>query len=643
MKKYSKNRRIILLATLMATSISIAAPSYGLESDNSQIITERKSSQYYNYKKQNITGVTNEKELRIALENPNIEIVEIKNNINIMDKAYIDIKGNEKEIKGNGYTIAHKSQTIDGFYLKSNTKIDNLKIDGGQIYTEGLEKLEIVNNSELNNFYLELGKNGLLENSKVNNSRIYASSNSIIKSSKIKNTYISVSGYKNKDEIVKITNTEIDGSRYFDPPIRIIQGNIELENIKITNPGEHAIRAYGHDIISNIRIKGILEIDGAKDDAIVLEKQLSSKKPSIELYIDGDIKQKGDTYTINAEEEGTYTKVYYDKNKINKVVDKGALTYYSTKNREGNEPNSEVYSEKLAGETEFQTAVKVSNKWKNASDIVIVNSKSIADALSAAPFAKWKNAPILLTEKDKLNSETKQEILRLGAKNIHVIGGESLVSNAITNELKSMNLKVNRVSGNDRYETSLEVAKKLTEGMSNVYHIAVVNGVIGLPDAVSIAPVAGENRMPIVLVSPNEGSKVFDKYIKDMKISKSYIIGNQAAISNEIAIKLPNPERLGGIDRNETNAVIVERFYILEKLNNIFVAKDGMKSSSDLIDALVAGVLAAKEESPVVIVGNKLNDKQKSIISKKQPNKITQIGANGNENAFNELMNMFKN
>ena len=55
-------------------------------------------------------------------------------------------------------------------------------------------------------------------------------------------------------------------------------------------------------------------------------------------------------------------------------------------------------------------------------NVVIVNSSAIVDALSATPFAKMKNAPILLTGAENLNNETKKEITRLGAKNVYVIG-----------------------------------------------------------------------------------------------------------------------------------------------------------------------------------------------------------------------------
>lgn len=48
----------------------------------------------------------------------------------------------------------------------------------------------------------------------------------------------------------------------------------------------------------------------------------------------------------------------------------------------------------------------------------------MVDALWATPFAKMKDAPILLTEKDKLNTQTKIEITRLKAKNVYVIDGK---------------------------------------------------------------------------------------------------------------------------------------------------------------------------------------------------------------------------
>lgn len=302
--------------------------------------------------------------------------------------------------------------------------------------------------------------------------------------------------------------------------------------------------------------------------------------------------------------------------------------------------NPPLTENKLIGDTRYSTAVKISNRgWNNSDNVVIVNSSAMADAISATPFAKSKNAPILLTESNKLNDETKKEISRLKAKNVYVIGGSSVISDNVVSQLKSMNINVDRISGETRYETSLELAKKL----GDISEIAVVNGVTGLPDAVSIAPIAANKNMPIVLSSPNEGIKASDNFIKSKNIKTSYVIGKEGAVSNEVENKLPNVKRLGGENRSETNAVILKTFYTNEELNNIFVAKDGMKNQSDLIDALSVGVLAAKENSPIVIVGNQLDNTQENALSSKNTKKITKVGGNVSEDAFNKLLSIFKN
>ena len=647
---------IILAVALIVANPQITTLSHALEPNTNQATLEKNIEENVPQISEDTKleeVVTNKTELISALKNENTKIIDIKNDIDLPESTIMYIKGNGKEIRGNGNEIRTAKNPESDFvetsriYVEADTKIDNLKLDEIQIRVEYYEiSLDIVNNSEINNGGILFWGDVTLENVKVNNGDIYGYGNIVVDSNKMKNATITYIG--KKDKKLKVINTEMNGKWYSRAPICSESGNIELENVKIINPGDHAIYTMGSkDLGTIIRIKGTLEIDGAKKDAIVLSREYDydpnnppgvNKNP-LELYIDGDIKQKGDTYTIKAE-KGIYTNVYYDESKIKKVIDKWSYVYYSTKNREGNEPQSIVRTNKLIGEDRYQTAIKISKEgWPEARNVVAVNSNSMVDALSATPFALKESAPILLTEKNKLNSETKKEISRLMPENVYVIGGESVVSDSIINELQDMDINVERISGNDRYETSLEIAKKL----GRVSEIAVVNGVKGIPDAVSIAPVAAEKNMPIVLASPNEGTKVFDQYIKENYITKSYIIGKEAAISNEIGNKLPNPELLGGIDRNDTNAVILEKFYTDEKLNNIFIVKDGMKKPDDLIDALAVGVLASEKKSPVVIVGNDLSNKQESLLSKKQPNEITQVGGNGNENVFNKLVNMFKN
>ncbi|MDY3957998.1 cell wall-binding repeat-containing protein, partial [Romboutsia timonensis] len=80
-------------------------------------------------------------------------------------------------------------------------------------------------------------------------------------------------------------------------------------------------------------------------------------------------------------------------------------------------------------------------------------------------------------------------------------------------------------------------------------------------------------------------------------------------------------------DRHETNAQVIKEFYTQKELDNIYVAKSGyVKNNEELVDALTVGVLAAKNDDPVLIVGNNLGDTQESLLKDKKFTKITQVG-----------------
>ena len=299
-----------------------------------------------------------------------------------------------------------------------------------------------------------------------------------------------------------------------------------------------------------------------------------------------------------------------------------------------------VSSENLTGAGRWETAIEVSKKgWTKANEAIIVNDSAIADALAATPFAEAKDAPILLTQKDKLDERTKTELKRLGVKKVYIIGGEDVLTNNVENDLKAQNIEIDRIQGATRELTALEIAKRLDK-IKPISEIAVVNGTTGLSDAVSIAAVAADKDMAIILSNPNEGTKASDEFIKSKNIKTSYVIGGVNAISKDVESKLPNVKRIEGIDRNETNAKVIETFYTEKEIKNAYVAKDGMGKEDYLIDALSVGVLAAKNDSPVIIVGNKLNQMQKDVTNTKSFDTVTQVGGSGNETAFDELKTM---
>ena len=303
---------------------------------------------------------------------------------------------------------------------------------------------------------------------------------------------------------------------------------------------------------------------------------------------------------------------------------------------------AETTNEALIGKNRIETAVKISKDgWNSAEKVILVNDGAIADALTATPLAFAKNAPILLTSKNGLSAQVKAEIKRLDAKNVILIGGNTVLPASIEKELKELGLKPDRIKGETREETALAIAKRL-DAISDVSEIAVVNGTKGLADAVSVAAAAAERHMPILLANPKKGLSASEKFIKDEAIKASYLIGGTTVLPNKMVSSLPGKKRLEGSNRNDTNAKVIETFYKGKELKNVYVAKDGRGGDSQLIDALAVGVLAAKNASPVLIASKNLNAKQVNVINTKEVSNIVQVGGKGNEGAFNQLKEIEK-
>ena len=287
---------------------------------------------------------------------------------------------------------------------------------------------------------------------------------------------------------------------------------------------------------------------------------------------------------------------------------------------------SELQINKISASTNYAMAVEISKKsWESAEDVVLVNSNATVDALMATSFAKSKNAPILLTGSEALNSETKEEILRLSARNIHIIGGTGIVSDKVKSELEAMDLHVSRLGGSDRYSTSLEVAKS----MGNVSEIIALSGKGNVEEIISIATVAADKNMPIVFVPTNGATRELIDFLKKNNIEKTYVIGNEKVVTDNVAKLLPNSERVHG---DHMNVAIIDKFYTSNEIENLFV-------TSNAIDSALVSTLSSKSNSPVLMLKNDISKPEKNLIKSKDVKVLTEIGEVKN---FNDIVKLLK-
>ena len=104
-----------------------------------------------------------------------------------------------------------------------------------------------------------------------------------------------------------------------------------------------------------------------------------------------------------------------------------------------------MYMERVAGKNRFETSVAISKRYTEKADTVILaNGPNEIDALSAAPLAGFHKAPILLVRANEIPEAVKEEISRLGAKNVIIVGGTEAVSKQFEAALVEENYTVSR-------------------------------------------------------------------------------------------------------------------------------------------------------------------------------------------------------
>ncbi|WP_304340830.1 cell wall-binding repeat-containing protein [Metaclostridioides mangenotii] len=326
----------------------------------------------------------------------------------------------------------------------------------------------------------------------------------------------------------------------------------------------------------------------------------------------------------------------------------------------------------LAGDDRFATAVEISkDAYVNdgavpkdgkvqADAVVLVGENAIVDGLASAPLAKQKNAPILLTKADSIPAETMNEIKRIVDKgtDIYLIGGENTISKAVETQLKKeLNASIKRISGNDRYATSTEIADELNSTLNTEKEAYVVGGE-GLADAMSIAAYAAQTNAPILVNPSDKLSKDVKVSLKDEGITKVTVIGGTSHISTQVIKDLDEEQiaatRISGSDRTDTNAKVIEEYYKdgftdSPKANATFIAKDGyVGGNGQLIDALAVAPSAAKAQAPIVLTHGDLTQDQEDNLrayynknNVKKDQKVYQVGQGIAAEALKTVLKIF--
>jgi putative cell wall-binding protein len=278
---------------------------------------------------------------------------------------------------------------------------------------------------------------------------------------------------------------------------------------------------------------------------------------------------------------------------------------------------SEPIVDRTAGGTRYETAVAASLEYfeYGADNVVLCTGEDFPDALSAAPWARFLKAPVLLTRRTAVPPTVMDEIERLGAKNVWIIGGQSAVSSSVQTQLETAGLTVDRqLQGTDRYATSAKIATFLYDALvadgrpfSNRAFVARGDA---FPDALALAPVAAATYSPILLVRTQAPlPPAIDDVFEFLPIRDTWIAGGTDVVSVgvEEAIEAWNKHhsgvdspatRMAGEDRYGTSARVMQNAV---SMNWVDLDTLGVATGLNFPDALGGGAALGTYGSPLVL------------------------------------------
>ena len=239
---------------------------------------------------------------------------------------------------------------------------------------------------------------------------------------------------------------------------------------------------------------------------------------------------------------------------------------------------------RIAGKDRIGTSIEISKAMFNESDnVVLASGFNFADALSAGQLAAALNAPLILSD-ENMDLRVKEEIANLKPKNMYIVGGENALSSNIEESVKSAvnDINIERLKGNNRYETSVKVMEKTKEFIDAEY-LLIASGK-NFPDALSATSFMADHKALMVLSDGNSYPK------SDLK---EIAIGGV----NQLPLNGFTGERIAGKDRYQTSLALAKKSF--ENNENAILA-----NSKVFADSLSAVSIAKNYKAPIILTDN---------------------------------------
>lgn len=167
---------------------------------------------------------------------------------------------------------------------------------------------------------------------------------------------------------------------------------------------------------------------------------------------------------------------------------------------------------RIQGKNRYETSSASAKYRAQAKNLIFAAGTNYADALYATSLAAYQKAPILLASNDGVDNSTLNYIKSIkNIENVTIVGGNISVNEKIKSTIESATRRqAVRLSGVDRYESSVEVAKRVN---ANPAEVITTSGEV-FADALVSSTVAQKIQAPILLVKKDVIPEKVKLYLK---------------------------------------------------------------------------------------------------------------------------------
>jgi putative cell wall-binding protein len=287
-------------------------------------------------------------------------------------------------------------------------------------------------------------------------------------------------------------------------------------------------------------------------------------------------------------------------------------------------PTADV--ERLAGSDRYGTAAAISRASYDPGVPVayVAAGSNFPDALAAGAAAVRRGGPVLLVAGTSVPAATATELARLDPAEIVVVGGTSMVSQGVVDQLRGYATtgSVRRLAGATRYATAAEISR---DAFPSGVPVAYVATGINFPDALAGVAAAGSGGGPVLLTTPNALPAETAAELARLDPDRIVVLGGTSMISSAVSSALQGyassgVTRLSGANRYSTAVDVSRKTFADSEV--VFVA-----TGWNFPDALGGGPVAGSVPGPLLLVpGTSIPSDVASELQRLGPDRVVILG-----------------